>query len=293
MKKVFLSIVLILNVCAVLAQPVSVSVWRGEGEVAGVSFSYDRKDVETVENPKTGTKFTKYEITGKLVNATGKDVIVVLAGSSSLTYKFAASTNKLSEEDRRFCAGANNTGNFHGQLCKVNILCAYTTVEDEAPKHILCPVGTIPEMSYFNIRVEPLQSKPVRPLEPTVTYNPNRSSNHEEKVKDDVIEAVDKSVVSPTYPGGMRAFGAFLGENIIYPHADRESNIQGKANISFVVDTDGLLVDLKIISAPTTTIGAEALRVMRLSPKWIPGTKNGVPVRVRYTLPINFALSEK
>ncbi len=286
MKRAFLSIALAFSICTLMAQ--SISVWQGEGELAGISFSYDRTEVGTVENPRTGTKFTKYKITTILVNGTDKDVLAVVAGTSSLHCKFVAKMDKLSEADRVFCSGQNNTGIFHGQLCKVNILCNNTTVQD-IPKHILCPLGELPEVSYLNIRVESLQPKPSQTLEPSVTYNPN-GNRPEEKVSVRVPQNTkpDAGTVLPSYPGGTQALYAMFGQNVKYPRVDLEKGVQGRVSISFVVEKDGSLTDFKIESAPSTTLGEEALRVLKLTGNWIPGSFAGKPVRVRHIIPVNF-----
>jgi len=94
--------------------------------------------------------------------------------------------------------------------------------------------------------------------------------------------------IEPQFPG---SFGAFLGRNIRYPAADRMNNVQGKVFIQFVVEKDGSLDDMKVLRTPSQTLGDEAVRVLRMSPNWMPGYQNGKPVRVMYTVPISFALS--
>ncbi len=96
--------------------------------------------------------------------------------------------------------------------------------------------------------------------------------------------------VKPSFKGGEKAYLRFLTKTIRYPAADRESNTMGRVILSFIVEIDGSLTDIKIESAPSSTLGAEALRVMKLSPPWVPGTIQNKPVRVRHKLPINFSL---
>ncbi len=95
--------------------------------------------------------------------------------------------------------------------------------------------------------------------------------------------------VSPNFPGGPAEFGKFLSANVHIPDADKKSNTQGRVFLQFVVEKDGSLSHYKAIRTPSETLTAEAIRVMMLSPKWSPGFKDNNPVRVRYTLPINFA----
>jgi len=70
-----------------------------------------------------------------------------------------------------------------------------------------------------------------------------------------------------------------------------EQNVQGKVYITFVVEKDGDLSDMKILRDPGAGLGDEALRVLEASPKWVPGVQNGQRVKVRYTVPVNFSLS--
>ena len=95
---------------------------------------------------------------------------------------------------------------------------------------------------------------------------------------------------APNYPGGVDKFYKFLQQNIKYPAEARNKKVQGKVFVSFIVEKDGSLSDLKIIRDPGAGCGNEALRVMKLSPKWNAGVQNGHKVRVQYTLPISFTL---
>jgi TonB family protein len=123
--------------------------------------------------------------------------------------------------------------------------------------------------------------------------------------KNEAITASEKAMVSPQqkdnkvftavehapdYPGGVNKFYKFLQQNIKYPADARNKKIEGKVFVTFIVEKDGSLSNLKIIRDPGAGCGAEALRVMKLSPKWNAGVQNGHKVRVQYTLPINFTL---
>jgi protein TonB len=99
--------------------------------------------------------------------------------------------------------------------------------------------------------------------------------------------------VQPEFPGGEEGLALFLQKNIKYPEVDKKKNIQGKVYLQFVVERDGSLSDFKIMRTPSKTITTETLRVFQLSPNWIPGKQNGKPVRVQFTLPINFSLSDR
>lgn len=83
----------------------------------------------------------------------------------------------------------------------------------------------------------------------------------------------------------------FLAQNIKYPMEAARAKKQGRVVISFVVDRDGTISDLGIINNIDPDLDKEALRIVRLtSGKWKPGIKRGLPVPMRYSLPINFEL---
>ena len=97
----------------------------------------------------------------------------------------------------------------------------------------------------------------------------------------------------PMYPGGIDKFYKFLQKTIQYPAVDKEDNVQGKVICQFVVEKDGSLTDIKALRGPSQTLEDEAIRVLKLSPRWRPGLQNGRTVRVQYTVPISFNLGEE
>jgi hypothetical protein len=88
----------------------------------------------------------------------------------------------------------------------------------------------------------------------------------------------------PDYPGGINAFAIFFSKNFRSPD---EEGINGKIYATFVIETDGSLSNIKIIRDIGFGTGAEVLRVLKLSPKWIPGEQNGKKVRVLYSMPFS------
>ena len=95
----------------------------------------------------------------------------------------------------------------------------------------------------------------------------------------------------PGFPGGMDKFYAYLHKAVRYPPMAQENNIQGKVFLSFVVEKDGSLTDIKVERKLGGGTDEEAIRVLKASPKWTPGIQNGKPVRVKYNIPISFTLS--
>lgn len=95
----------------------------------------------------------------------------------------------------------------------------------------------------------------------------------------------------PEFPGGMQGLGLFLMQNLRYPADAQRARAQGKVFISFVVCTDGTLCDYEVIKSAHSDLDREAVRVVKaMSGRWRPGIQRGQKVRVKYNLPINFAL---
>ena len=97
----------------------------------------------------------------------------------------------------------------------------------------------------------------------------------------------------PAFPGGADGFGKFIGSNIKYPAEAKKNNVQGKVTVSFIVERDGSLSEIKVVKGIGSGCDEEAIRVMKLSPKWEPGIHNVEAVPVLLTLPITFSLGKK
>jgi protein TonB len=96
---------------------------------------------------------------------------------------------------------------------------------------------------------------------------------------------------NPDFPGGEEARIRFLRDNIRYPAIARESGIQGTVFITFVVERDGSITDVKIVRGIGGGCDEEAVRVVERMPKWTPGKQRGRAVRVQFNMPIRFVLS--
>lgn len=94
----------------------------------------------------------------------------------------------------------------------------------------------------------------------------------------------------PVFPGGHSAFTKFLSRNLKYPANAVEKGIEGKVLISFIIEKNGRLSNIKILRGIGYGCDEEAIRVLEKSPEWRPGIQNKQKVRVAYTLPINFSL---
>ncbi|MEO3408232.1 energy transducer TonB [Mucilaginibacter sp. CAU 1740] len=94
----------------------------------------------------------------------------------------------------------------------------------------------------------------------------------------------------PEFTGGVTEFTKFIDKNVKYPEKDKIAKIEGRVIATFVVERDGSLTDIKIIRSPTPEMGKEALRLLKLSPKWQTAMQNGAAVRFQYAVPIYFKL---
>ena len=95
----------------------------------------------------------------------------------------------------------------------------------------------------------------------------------------------------PEFPGGDLGLMKYIQKNVRYPAIAKEYNITGKVYVSFIVDKTGKVTNVKIVRGVDKNLDAEALRVVKSLPKYKPGMQRGKPVRVMFTIPINFTLN--
>ncbi len=94
----------------------------------------------------------------------------------------------------------------------------------------------------------------------------------------------------PQYPGGLAAMLKYIRENIKYPEQAMKERIQGRVTVSFIIEKDGSISDVKAVRSVHPLLDKEAVRMVKSMPKWSPGKNNGKPVRVRFNLPVMFKL---
>ena len=100
----------------------------------------------------------------------------------------------------------------------------------------------------------------------------------------DVVEQM------PEFPGGQEELMKFLQTNVKYPKEATDKGIQGRVIVSFVVKSDGSITDAEVVRSVNPLLDAEALRVVKLMPKWKPGMQSGKVVNVKYNIPVVFRL---
>lgn len=119
-------------------------------------------------------------------------------------------------------------------------------------------------------------------------YTPIASTEEEEVAEAEIFTVVEES---PSFPGGDEARIRFLTDNIKYPQIARESSIQGTVYVTFVVEKNGNVTDVRILRGIGGGCDEEAVRVIKAMPKWNPGKQRGKPVRVQFNMPIKFTLA--
>ncbi len=109
----------------------------------------------------------------------------------------------------------------------------------------------------------------------------------EPEKEEEIFQVVENM---PEFPGGMAELMKYLQKNIKYPTISQENGVQGRVIVQFVVNRDGSIVDPVVLKSVDPYLDKEALRVVKAMPKWKPGEQRGKPVRVKFTLPVQFRL---
>ena len=114
------------------------------------------------------------------------------------------------------------------------------------------------------------------------------TSTAQTKKNDMVFDVVE---VMPQFPGGQIAMLKYIMENMKYPEQAMKEGIQGRVAVSFIVEKDGSISNVRPVLSVHPLLDKEAVRVVKSMPKWTPGKQNGKPVRVRFNVPIMFKLN--
>lgn len=115
------------------------------------------------------------------------------------------------------------------------------------------------------------------------------TAKEEEDVKEEEIFSFVEE--EPKYPGGEDARLKYLQDNLKYPEMAKEGNISGVVYITFVVEKDGKVTNVKVLRGIGGGCDEEAIRVIKAMPKWSPGKQRTRPVRTQFNMPIKFTLA--
>lgn len=128
------------------------------------------------------------------------------------------------------------------------------------------------------------------PLSTTVSLDVRSYELSSQKKVTDNSPIYEEADIMPSFPGGGEAMEKYLNDNIKYPKQARENDVQGRVVVSFVVERDGTLSNIRVVRSVDPLLDKEANRVISSMPRWKPGKKDGNEVRVRYKLPVKFRL---
>ena len=117
-----------------------------------------------------------------------------------------------------------------------------------------------------------------------VIAQPEPPKHEEESKVFDVVEQM------PSFPGGQGALLEYLNSHVKYPVVAQENGVQGRVVVSFVVERDGSITDVRVVRSVDPSLDREAARVVSSMPRWTPGKQNGSAVRVKYNVPVSFRL---
>jgi len=137
--------------------------------------------------------------------------------------------------------------------------------------------------THIDINIEADQFTEITVVEYSVTVI-------EEEEEEEVFTIVEDM---PTFNGktAEEGFREFVSKNTVYPPVAQENGISGRVFVEFTINQQGDLVDAKVMRGVDPLLDAEALRVIRSSPKWVPGKQRGKTVKVKYTFPVMFKLN--
>ena len=157
--------------------------------------------------------------------------------------------------------------------------------------------------SYIGMKMQKLPLKEAMGKEITIRMQEEVTNlegvvvTHMEKHTKQPIQSGDEIFVvveqMPEFPGGMQALKKFLGQNVTYPEDAYKQKIEGRVIVEFTVKKDGSLSDFKVIRGVHPSLDSEALRVLKLQPRWNPGKQRNQAVDVKFTVPVTFSLQGK
>ena len=163
-----------------------------------------------------------------------------------------------------------------------------TKQEEQKPQPVEMPKQTTQlEIVEDDVEVEDIEiNAEVEQNEVIEEYVPVEIED-EEVVEQEIFKIVEEM---PAFPGGEAKLMEYVAKNVKYPQIARETGIQGRVFVNFVVEPDGSVSNVTVLRGIGGGCDEEAMRVVKNMPKWKPGKQRGKAVRVSYMLPVNFKL---
>lgn len=221
-------------------------------------------------------------------------------------YYYLALTGLALNDTCEYCHNIKETGDYgydfelrklYDSLCFTRKIMNYKT--DTASEDIyytvliteICTKETSQQIYKKNMKSSAKSTFFVEGYDSTATKDViyfNKCPDFKHDSSDKIIYTVVEEM--PEYPGGDEARIFFLVTHLIYPKFAVEKGIQGTVYVSFIVESDGSLSNITILRGVGGGLDEEAVRVIKLMPKWIPGKCDGTPVRVQFNMPLRFTL---
>ncbi|WP_352423517.1 energy transducer TonB [Proteiniphilum sp.] len=230
------------------------------------------------------------------------DIMPIYPGGTPEMHRFIANTLKYPEDARERKAQGLVVYTFvvekDGSLSNFNILHRADPLLNEEALRIL---QAMPSWRPARHKGEIVRSETYVPMyfrlnqNAMASGNPVQPTRNYSKTKPEVIEnntiytIVDKM---PQYTYGESGLSDFISHNIRYPREARQEGIEGRILCSFIVASDGAISNIEVVEGSNKSLNEEAVRVLGLMPKWIPGENNGEKVHVKCLLPIDFIIDE-
>lgn len=218
------------------------------------------------------------------IDATGYQLLLVRKAVGDKMFAIANNLNKVSLKKRIAMMKTKKTNRWASMkalvvlpLAAVAVVAFATPEMTEVENTVKAETEQLSEVVKENVAAASPQ--PVAPVEAV-------QKDKKGKKVYDVVEQM------PEFPGGMPEMFVFLSKNIKYPKEAMEKNQHGRVIVKFVVSSDGSLRDVAIVRSISPSLDAEALRVVKMMPKWNPGKVKGKAVDVKYVIPISFSLNK-
>ena len=118
-----------------------------------------------------------------------------------------------------------------------------------------------------------------------INITDDSTMNNKPQKENKIFYAVEEI---PEFPGGIKALRKYIATHIVYPEIAKKNGITGKVYVQFIINEKGKIEQVKVVRGVDPSIDKEAIRIIKNLPTWEPGKQGGKPVKVTFTLPINF-----
>lgn len=278
---------------------------------ASILFEYSGKDGKTLARMCRPAELAKMDPDNMVIelipvniiksNVTDTDVYEVVENMPEFPDGSMAGLMKYLSDNIRYPEAAHKAGiqgrvtvqfvvGKDGSIGNVSIL---RGVNADLDAEAIRVISSMPKWKPGTQKGEPVKVKYTVPVmfrlapEPVEKIDETTVVGYHTPVAGEVYDVVDKM---PEFPGGMTGLMQYLSKNIRYPAEAQTKGIQGRVTVAVIINTEGKAVNASIVRSVDPSLDAEALRVASTMPDWVPGTKDGKPVNVKYTFPVTFRL---